>query len=124
VAEFGQRRTWESRSILLTKLLNNAEKKISEKKEMREKEFYSKVCVAASLVFVVDEARDEKINLSANDKFSCNIATILARDKEVVAVKLIVQAEGCLIIISKNGKWSEEDNTYTQKNREIPEGYS
>ena len=80
-----------------------------------EKEFYSKVCVAASLAFVVDEARDENIKLTVNDKFACNIATILARDKEVVAVRLIVLSERCIILISKNGEWLEKDNTYIRK---------
>lgn len=85
---------------------------------MGEKEFYSKLCVAAGLSFVVDESlsfygdknesRVEDFNLTANDKFSRNIATILTRDKEVVAVKLIVLAEKCIILISKNGKWYGE----------------
>ena len=80
-----------------------------------EKEFYSKVCVAASHVFYVDEARDEQIELTKNDKFACNIATILARYKEVVAVRLIVLSESCIILISKNGEWLEKDNTYIRK---------
>ncbi|CAB4413687.1 unnamed protein product [Rhizophagus irregularis] len=100
----------------LTHLL---EKKIVSKQSVGEKEFYSKLCVAAGLSFVVDESlsfygdknesRVEDFNLTANDKFSRNIATILTRD-EVVAVKLIVLAEKCIILISKNGKWYGEDN--------------
>ncbi|GES86033.1 hypothetical protein GLOIN_2v1762039 [Rhizophagus clarus] len=50
------------------------------------KEFYSKVCVAGSFNFVTDKEIEEEISLSERDKFSCNLATILARDREVVAV--------------------------------------
>ncbi|PKK80126.1 hypothetical protein RhiirC2_768367 [Rhizophagus irregularis] len=68
--------------------------------------------VDESLSFYGDknESRVEDFNLTANDKFSRNIATILTRDKEVVAVKLIVLAEKRIILISKNGKWYGEDN--------------
>ncbi|RIA91169.1 hypothetical protein C1645_875630 [Glomus cerebriforme] len=52
--------------------------------KMQEKEFYSKVCVAGSIKFVVDKAIEEDIDLLNSNKFSCNIATILA----VVAVNL------------------------------------
>jgi hypothetical protein len=69
------------------------------------------LCAAASLVFAVDKAKDKEINLTENDEFSCNIATILARDREVVAVRLIVLSEKCIILISRNGKWLEEDHT-------------
>jgi len=49
--------------------------RIPEKK--MEKELYSKACVAESIRFVVDEAREESVNLKEYKKFSCNLATIL-----------------------------------------------
>src|SRR6266498_2385212 len=79
-----------------------------------EKEFYSKVCVSESLKFV-DEVSKKSTNLQANDKFSCNLATILARDKETVAVRLITLLDSCTIYISKNGNWLEKDDEYIRK---------
>ncbi|RIA81067.1 hypothetical protein C1645_837573 [Glomus cerebriforme] len=56
------------------------------KKKLIMKEFYSKVCVVESIKFFADELSESEINLTKTDKFTCNLATILAaRDKEVVA---------------------------------------
>jgi hypothetical protein len=63
-------------------------------------EFYSKVCVARSIKFITDEASKEEINLSKSDIFSCNLAMILARDSEVVAVNLKILPSKCRIYIS------------------------
>ncbi|PKK66035.1 hypothetical protein RhiirC2_785327 [Rhizophagus irregularis] len=62
-------------------------------------EFYSKVCVAGSVKFV---ASKEEISLSESDHFSRNLATILARDSEVVAVNLKILPDKCRIYILKN----------------------
>ncbi|CAG8439367.1 12075_t:CDS:2 [Funneliformis mosseae] len=51
-------------------------------------EFYSKVCVAGSVKFVIDEASKREISLSESDQFSRNLVTILARNSEVVAINL------------------------------------
>ena len=83
----------------------------------QEKEFYSKVCVAGSIKFVVGEASKEDFDLSESDKFSCNLATILARDEEVVAVRLTTLFDSCTIYISKNGNWIEKDDEYIRKTR-------
>ncbi|RIA83359.1 hypothetical protein C1645_833945 [Glomus cerebriforme] len=53
------------------------------------KEFYSKVCVVEIIKFFADELSESELNLTKTDKFTCNLATILAaRDKEVVTVYL------------------------------------
>ncbi|CAI2186747.1 19835_t:CDS:1 [Funneliformis geosporum] len=92
---------------------------MSKKKTMlQEKEFYSKVCVAGSIKFVVGEATEENIQLSDLDKFSCNLATILARDKEVVAVNLKTLPNKCKVYIAKNNAWSVEDLAYLNKVKE------
>ena len=75
-------------------------------------EFYSKVCVARSVKFVTDEASKEEISLSESDIFSRNLATILARDSEVVAVNLKILPSKCRIYISKNGRWPDRDVKY------------
>ncbi|RIB05795.1 hypothetical protein C2G38_566030 [Gigaspora rosea] len=85
----------------------------------QEKDFYSKVCVAGSIKFVVDEASEEDVILTENDKFSCNVATILVRDKEVVAVNLKLLPNKCKVYIAKNDSWSEKDHEYVNKIKEI-----
>ncbi|RIA79396.1 hypothetical protein C1645_846284 [Glomus cerebriforme] len=75
-------------------------------------EFYSKVCIAESVKFVVDEASKEEISLSESDQFSHNLATILARDNEVVAVNLKILPNKCRVYISKNGRWLDRDVKY------------
>src|SRR6185295_15100868 len=47
--------------------------------------------------------------LTETDKFSSSLATILARDKEVVAVMLKVSTNGCSVYIAKNDNWLEND---------------
>ncbi|CAG8612443.1 14597_t:CDS:1 [Acaulospora morrowiae] len=84
----------------------------------QEKEFYSKVCVAGSIKFIVGEATEENIQLSDLDKFSCNLATILARDKEVVAVNLKILPNKCKVYIAKNNAWNVEDLEYLNKVKE------
>src|ERR1044071_6560477 len=79
------------------------------KKKMQEKELYSKMCVVRSIKFVANEAREERVNLNVNEKFSCNLATILARDKEVVAVGLRIFPDKCIVYISKNDNWNRKD---------------
>ena len=51
---------------------------------------YSKECIVESIKFIVNEASDEVIKMEEYDKFSCSLAKILAKDKEVVAVRLEV----------------------------------
>jgi hypothetical protein len=48
-------------------------------------------------------------------KFSCNLATILAREKEVVAVRLIPYPDKCVIHLAKNGSWLQKDIDYIGK---------
>jgi hypothetical protein len=81
---------------------------------MSEKELYSKICVAQSIKPVVSEARDEVVDKKAPYKLSCNLATILARDREVVAVRLKI-SDGCKTYISKNGPWLDEEVVYINK---------
>ncbi|EXX72171.1 hypothetical protein GLOIN_2v1762039 [Rhizophagus irregularis DAOM 181602=DAOM 197198] len=78
-------------------------------------EFYSKVCVARSIKFVTNEASKEEINLSESDQFSHNLATILARNNEVVAVNLKILPNKCRIYISKNNKWLNKDTKYIEE---------
>jgi len=85
----------------------------------QEKEFYSKVCVAGSVKFVIEEASKEEINLSERDNFSCNLATILARDREVVAVSLKILPNKCKVYISKNSRWLERDVKYINEIKEL-----
>src|SRR5688572_14635265 len=83
--------------------------------EMKEKELYSKAHAAGCIEFVVDKESDEDVKLTANDKFSRNLATMLARDKEVVAVNLKIYSNSCIIYISKNNAWLKEDVEYIEK---------
>ncbi|GBC08613.1 hypothetical protein RclHR1_08250010 [Rhizophagus clarus] len=77
-------------------------------------ELYSKVCVAGSIKFVISEPRGEK-EKNVEEKFSCNLATILARDREVVAVALKLFPNKCDVYISKNEDWKREDGNYINK---------
>ncbi|RHZ89759.1 hypothetical protein Glove_11g76 [Diversispora epigaea] len=86
---------------------------------LQEKEFYSKVCVAGSVKFVINKASKEEINISESDKFSCNLATILARDREVVAVNLKMLLNKCKIYISKNDKWLDKDVKYINEIKKL-----
>ncbi|CAB4400196.1 unnamed protein product [Rhizophagus irregularis] len=87
------------------------EKKCEEEKD-REKELYSKECVAHCINFVVGEARDEVADLKIHDRFSCYLATILARDKEVIAVWLNILKDNSEIYLSKNFDWLNKDAKY------------
>jgi hypothetical protein len=78
-------------------------------------ELYSKACVAGSIRFVVDEAKEEGVALKEYERFSCNLATILAREKEVVAVRLIPYQNKCVIHLAKNGDWLQKDVDYIDK---------
>ncbi|PKY58852.1 hypothetical protein RhiirA4_513740 [Rhizophagus irregularis] len=83
-----------------------------------ENEFYSKLCVARTFKGAVEEKREKEINLSGVDKFSYNLATILARDREVVAVNLRALSDGCEISIAKNSVWLDKDREYVEKIKE------
>ncbi|PKB96077.1 hypothetical protein RhiirA5_472470 [Rhizophagus irregularis] len=87
-------------------------KKLKKREKEREKELYSKECVAQSINFVVSEASDEVTDLNVLDRFSCYLATILARDKEVVAVWLKIVQGRCEIYLSKNFDWLDKDVEY------------
>jgi hypothetical protein len=91
----------------------------SEKAMLQERDFYSKVCVASSIKFVVSEPTEENIQLSDLDKFSCNLATILARDNEVVAVNLKILPDKCEVYIAKNKDWRSEDLEYIDRVKKI-----
>lgn len=91
--------------------------------EKRKKEFYSKLQVVGSIRFTVGEESDEFISLNKpkltnNEKFSYNLATILAKKKEVVAVSLTTYPNSCIINISKNNNWLKENYHYINKIKE------
>src|SRR5205807_2620594 len=50
-----------------------------------------------------------------DEKFSCNLATILARDQEVVAVGLKLFTDKCVVYISKNESWNKNEVEYINK---------
>ena len=58
-------------------------------------ELHSKAYVAEGIRFVVDNAKEEDVNLEEYENFSCNLATILARDRKVVAVSFIISINEC-----------------------------
>ncbi|RIA97493.1 hypothetical protein C1645_801797 [Glomus cerebriforme] len=91
--------------------LKECEKELKEYK----KELYSKECVAQNINFVVSEASKEVITLMDYERFSGYLATILARDKEVVAVWLRVLSDHCEIYLSKNFAWLDNDVKYIDK---------
>ncbi|GBB99087.1 hypothetical protein RclHR1_34090002 [Rhizophagus clarus] len=75
----------------------------------KEKELYSKVCAASSIKFVAGEVSDKTTKPTETDKFSSSLATILTRDREVVAVMLKILTNGCNVYIAKNDNWLEND---------------
>src|ERR1043166_7484246 len=76
-------------------------------------ELYSKACVAESIRFVVDDAKkEESVNLKEYQNFSCNLATILARNREVVAVRLSHHENECVVYLAKNSPWTNADVEY------------
>jgi hypothetical protein len=85
---------------------------MANKKKMQE--LYSKVSVAGSIKFVISEPKVEE-DRDVKAKFSCNLATILARDREVVAVCLKQFPNKCVVYISKNKVWNREDIAYIKK---------
>ncbi|PKY59182.1 hypothetical protein RhiirA4_481713 [Rhizophagus irregularis] len=87
-------------------------------------EFYSKVCVARSIKFITDKASKKEISLSESDQFSHNLATILARNSEVVAVNLKILPNKCRVYISKNSKWLNKDIKYIDKIKELMKNLS
>ncbi|RIA99206.1 hypothetical protein C1645_811677 [Glomus cerebriforme] len=90
------------------------EKELKEciKEKEREKELYSKECVAECINFAVGTASAENTYLATHERFACYLATILARDKEVVAVRLKVLPNSCDIYLSKNFHWLDKDVKY------------
>ncbi|CAI2188796.1 11920_t:CDS:2, partial [Funneliformis geosporum] len=91
--------------------------------EEQEKEFYSKLQAAKSIKFVIGEKSNEfiglnRLKLTNNEKFSRDLATILARKKEVVAVNLTTHLDSCIINISKNSNWLQEGYQYINKIKE------
>ncbi|RGB39147.1 hypothetical protein C1646_754810 [Rhizophagus diaphanus] len=103
-------------SLKKLKELNEYKKEYYEKKYKEEKdhkkELYSKECVAYCINFVVSEVSNEVADLNIHDKLSCYLATILARDKEVVAVWLRILKDSNEIYLSKNFNWFSEDEKY------------
>jgi len=59
--------------------------------------------------------REERVQLCEKEKLSCNLATILARDREVVAVGLNLFPDKSVVYISKNKDWNEDDVAYINK---------
>ncbi|PKY41460.1 hypothetical protein RhiirA4_455042 [Rhizophagus irregularis] len=77
-------------------------------------ELYSKVCVGGSIKFVISKEREEEVD----ESFSCHLATIFARDQEVVAVGLKLFTDKCVVYISKTGSWNKHDVEYINKIKE------
>lgn len=88
---------------------------MEQEKKMQEKELYSKACVARSIKSFADEAREESVGPEEYEKFSCNLATILTRDREVVAVRLRTFPYKSVVYIAKNGSWHKKDDEYIDK---------
>ncbi|CAI2177902.1 5489_t:CDS:2 [Funneliformis geosporum] len=87
--------------------------------EKKMQELYSKVCVVGSIKFVASKEREEEEkNLEVDERFSCNLATILARDQEVVTVRLKLFTDKCVVYISKNEIWNKNDVEYINKIKE------
>ncbi|CAG8571198.1 11364_t:CDS:1 [Funneliformis mosseae] len=80
-----------------------------------EKELYSKVCVVKSIKHFVGEASKEKVYMKEEDRFSLNLATIIARDDEVVAVRLYASSDGYKVCLFKNSSWTPDDISYIRK---------
>ncbi|CAB4396226.1 unnamed protein product [Rhizophagus irregularis] len=97
----------------LNKYKKECEKKYEEEKD-HEKELYGKECVAHCINFVVDKANEKVADLNIHDRFSCYLATILARDKEVVAVWLRILKDSSEIYLLKNFNWLSEDEKYIE----------
>ncbi|CAB4381154.1 hypothetical protein RhiirA5_375845 [Rhizophagus irregularis] len=68
---------------------------------MTEKELYNKTCVVENIKHVA-EASKESVDMKDPYIFSNNLATILARNKEVVAVRLKI-SDCCVRYLSRFG---------------------
>jgi hypothetical protein len=99
---------------MIRQLKELKEKREKELKE-REKELYSKECVAKSINFVVGEASVEATTLKVHERFSCNLVTILARNKEVVAVWMRILSNRSVVYLVKNFAWLENEVKYIDK---------
>ena len=77
--------------------------------------FYSKLCFARSIKFVVEPTSEKVLKLSDSKKFACYLAIILVKDREVVAVNLRLLYNKCKIYIAKNTAWLNEDHEYINK---------
>ncbi|PKC12950.1 hypothetical protein RhiirA5_461585 [Rhizophagus irregularis] len=102
----------------LNKYKKECEKKYEEEKD-HEKELYGKECVAHCINFVVDKANEKVADLNIHDRFSCYLATILARDKEVVAVWLRILKDSSEIYLFKNFNWLSEDEKWNKLNNDM-----
>jgi hypothetical protein len=73
------------------------------------------VLLKVSSLSLAKTRRKEERDLDPDNKFSCNLATMLAKDKEVVAVGLKLFTDKCDVLISKNEIWSVKDIEYIDK---------
>jgi hypothetical protein len=89
------------------------EKKYKKEKD-REKELYSKECIAHCINFVIGKVSEKVADLNIRDRFSCYLTTILAKDKEVVAVWLRILKDSSEIYLFKNFNWLSEDEKYIE----------
>jgi hypothetical protein len=94
------------------KNLNKAKNKKGKKEKQRMEE---KVCAAGSIKFVVERPSKEDLKLKDSEKVSCFLTTILARDREVVAVNVAITSLKCKVYIAKNHPWSQQDKDYIEK---------
>src|SRR4051794_31290049 len=76
-------------------------------------ELHSKACAAEDIRFVVDNSKEESVNLEEYENFSCNLATILARDR--VAVRLLYDENKCDVYLAKNSRWTDTDVEYIEE---------
>jgi hypothetical protein len=85
-------------------------------KQMKEneKELYSKECVAESINQIIRQTT-KVVDLNYRERFSCYLAAILAKNKEVVAVRLEILSDGCKVYLSKNLAWLKTDIEYIDK---------
>ncbi|PKY37854.1 hypothetical protein RhiirA4_450773 [Rhizophagus irregularis] len=100
-------------SLSYSQVAQISSEELKELKEYeKEKELYSKECVAQSINFAVSKKNKEFTFLNIYEMFSCYLAIILARDKEVVAVWLKILQGRCEIYLSKNSDWLNKDIRY------------
>ncbi|CAB4380012.1 unnamed protein product [Rhizophagus irregularis] len=86
-----------------------------DKQQMEENVFYSKTCVTRSIKFAAKQPSKEDLQLLDSEKFSYFLATILARDRKVVAVNMTITPIKCKVYIAKNGPWSQKDKDFIKK---------